>query len=346
VAVRAAYLVAVLVALHPVHARAALGVEEIRALIQKAKAAYESERYAEAGALYLEAHEALIEAKLPDKPILFFNAALAFQRGRECDRAAELFDRFVEADASALEDPEFVAKRNEAESCAPMVRIDTRPVDARVFIDQVERGVAPVRLHLRKGLYQISVEAEGYASASAELEVTKPIARTYVLRSIPRNGELIVDVPADAELVIDGRSFCKSSCAGSHSLPPGGHRIEAARGDCRERKDVILTNSSARVGFELSCPVAKVEAPPPKPSIGPPALLYGSVAVVAASLIAGSVLAVLVDDRIDDWNTAGVGEKNELRSEAFALAHGRNAAFTVAGAALLGVGVGLWWTFE
>ena len=290
--VRGACAIVVLVAAAPTAASASDAVEEIRAVIDRARIAFDEGRFEEAGALYLDARNRLIEAKLPDKAVLLFNAGLAYQRGGACDRAADLFDRFVEADASALSHAEFVARKTEAETCAPAIAIVTRPGGARVWIDQVERGLAPVRVHLKKGSHRLEVVLEGFAPVDAVFEVATPEVRTFELVAVAAPPALAHEPSAEA--------------------PEG---------------------------------VVGLEHPAPEP-IGPPVLLYGSIAIAAASVIAGSVLAWMVSKRIDDWHTADTADKNQIRSEAYALAHGRNAAFGVAGAAMIGIGIGIWWSFE
>ena len=62
--------------------------DRVKRMVGEALAAFDAGRFEEAAQLYLQAHDALVSAKLPEKPMLFFNAGLAYERAGICERAA------------------------------------------------------------------------------------------------------------------------------------------------------------------------------------------------------------------------------------------------------------------
>jgi hypothetical protein len=159
--------------------------ERVKEMVGEALDAFDAGRFEEAAQLYLQAHEALVSAKLPEKPMLFFNAGLAYERAGICERAAEMFDRFAAQDRTALEYPDFVERRRKADACAPSLRIESRPSGARVSIDGSERGVTPLELRVRSGRHRIGLALAAHEPLEDEIEVTEPQAHTFALRAMP-----------------------------------------------------------------------------------------------------------------------------------------------------------------
>jgi len=157
---------------------------QVKKIVGEALSAFDAGRFEAAAQLYLEAHEALRSANLPDKPLLFFNAGLAYERAGLCERAAELFDRFAAEDRTALEYPDFVERRRKADACAPKLRIESRPSGAQVSIDGSERGVTPLELRVRSGRHRIVLTLADHDPVESELDVSAPEAHTFALRAL------------------------------------------------------------------------------------------------------------------------------------------------------------------
>jgi TonB family protein len=137
------------------------------------------------------------------------------------------------------------------------LRIEAEPSGARVWLDEVEVGRAPVALAAAKGRHKVRVAVEGYAPAELSMELI-PGTATPPLRFVlePVTVRLSVSSePPGATVRLDGRVIGVSPIA-SAIVPPGTHevrvekrgyaphvqRIEGAAGDA-----VQVTASLARM---------------------------------------------------------------------------------------------------
>lgn len=168
----------------PAHAQPANeeAKQKAKTLVAQALQAFEAKRFEEAGRLYLDAFEVAEKSGLGARPELLYNAGLAFEETRACDRVAELFVRFLVAAPESASSSDFVERLERARTCAPEVTITSAPVGARVVIDGAERGVTPLKVHLKNGEHMLEMALKGHGGLkqSVFIEAGKPIevART------------------------------------------------------------------------------------------------------------------------------------------------------------------------
>jgi serine/threonine-protein kinase len=101
------------------------------------------------------------------------------------------------------------------------IHVTTKPPGARVFVDGVERGVAPLDVDLALGLYRVRVESEGFLPAELGAELTEQSPRATLdvsLEPQPRAAPppqkpaylRIRSTPPGAQVSIDGRDLGKT----------------------------------------------------------------------------------------------------------------------------------------
>lgn len=250
-------------------ARSDAARREARALIERAIRAYRAGKLVDAGELYLEAHRVVADGGLTEKPELLYNAALAFDEAGLCDRAAELYDRFLLARPEALQNERALARRvQDARACAPEVRVESAPPGASVSIDGAPRGTAPVLLRLRAGRHQLALVLAGHEGAE-ETFVVQAGQPLRVERALGR-----LTPPATRDEALAGSSATKLGAA--PALPP---RPAPPLGE------------------------TGVQVPAFAPASGPPALTWAGGAVGVAALGLGIVARVLSAAAVDRYES-------------------------------------------
>ena len=138
---------------------------------------FDNQRFPEAAEAFAQAWE-----YEPDE-ILGYNAARSFENSGELERALE----FYEATLALEPSDEALARRcrdavvrleamlvrvEQVEQAQPAnVEVNSNPQGARVFVDDVWIGVAPIRLQLEAGTYRLRLEFEGRRAEELSIEV-------------------------------------------------------------------------------------------------------------------------------------------------------------------------------
>ena len=149
--------------------------------------------------------EFFLEQRISPNPRIAFNIALCFQ---ELGRHEEAFQYFQEYLASQDEDAE---RRNypartleESKQNLALVRVDSDPT-AAIYIDRRELGsygTTPKLVAVTPGPHQVSVEREGYRTASGTVEARK--GEVIELKLTPERilGQLVIDSPIEGVVVV------------------------------------------------------------------------------------------------------------------------------------------------
>lgn len=123
-------------------------------------------------------------------PILVFNMARCFEELGNYDAAVDFYQKYLKIN------PEAVDKAQVEESIATLkllakkearvqLQITSEPDGARLFLNGREVGMTPFKQAMPKGTHFISLEAEGFSRASAEIELTgEPVSRHLKLVAI------------------------------------------------------------------------------------------------------------------------------------------------------------------
>lgn len=124
-----------------------------------------------------------------------------------------------------------------------VLSLQLQPANARVLVGGVvvSNGRTPVRLELRPGVYDVRVEAPGYASEQQEVLVSRGQLRPASFKLQRHTGKVYVECqPPGAELIVDGKSY--GSRIPQLAFPTGRRVIEArAVEHFLERKEFSLT---------------------------------------------------------------------------------------------------------
>jgi TonB family protein len=150
-------------------------------------------------------------------------------------------------------------------------RVEAEPAGARVWVDEVEVGDAPIALPVSGGRHKVRVAVEGYAPAELSLDVpagTAPPPLRFVLEPVTVRLS-VTSEPKGAIVSVDGKSIGMAPIAIA-TVPPGRHevriekagfapsiqRIEGAAGEVVEVR-ARLTRLSATQGTALPAPSAE-----------------------------------------------------------------------------------------
>jgi TonB family protein len=111
------------------------------------------------------------------------------------------------------------------------VRVETEPSGARVWVDEVDVGEAPIALPVSGGRHKVRVTVDGYAPAELSLDMTAgtpPPRLRFVLEPVTVRLS-VTSQPEGATVRVDGTSIGVAPIAAA-TVPPGNHevRIEKA----------------------------------------------------------------------------------------------------------------------
>ena len=105
-------------------------------------------------------------------------------------------------------------------------RVEAEPAGARVWLDEVEVGRAPVALPVTGGRHKVRVAVDGYAPAELSMEIapgTAPPPLRFVLEPITLRLSVAAE-PAGAIVRVDGRPIGEAPVADA-TLTPGAHEV-------------------------------------------------------------------------------------------------------------------------
>lgn len=192
--------------------------------------------------LYDEGHsvEALSEFeeayRLAPNPRLLFNMGLVYaELGRSVEAAdalARFLDEVTDVDAATREEARAALRTQRARIGHLALTLDAP--GARVFVDDVERGTAPLDpIDVSAGEHVIAVQAPGYESLRHRFRVAGGATYTVSLSLVPsgsRGATLRVEcrVPG-VDVRVDGVSLGLTPLEATVPIAAGSHRVEGVR---------------------------------------------------------------------------------------------------------------------
>lgn len=193
--------------------------------------AFERRRYDDALEHFLLAHD------VAPSPRSLFNIALCAMLARRDAEAFAFFEEYVRV--GAADDP---ARRDEAERAmaelrgrVAVVRVESDPPGATIFVDRVElgsHGVTPRSVVVPAGPARLELRLPDHAPAAARVEARTGATVGTRVALAPHMGALRIDAsPEDATVVVlrDGREVASRAAGQPIELPVGTYsvRLEA-----------------------------------------------------------------------------------------------------------------------
>jgi TonB family protein len=150
-------------------------------------------------------------------------------------------------------------------------RVEAEPAGARVWLDELDVGKAPVALPVSPGRHKVRVAIDGYAPAELTMEVvpgTAPPPLRFALEPITMKLSVSAE-PAGATVFVDGRPLGEAPVSGA-SMPIGMHEVRIEKRGYAPY--IHSVEGSAGESVELSArltPLATAAARPARPSPSP-----------------------------------------------------------------------------
>jgi len=109
-------------------------------------------------------------------------------------------------------------------------RVEAEPAGARVWVDEIEVGVAPVALPVAGGRHKVRVAVAGYAPAELSLDIAAGTAPPPLRFSLePVTARLsVTSQPEGATIRLDGKSLGTAPIA-AVVIPPGRHELRVEK---------------------------------------------------------------------------------------------------------------------
>ncbi len=276
-----------------------------RAAVAEAGKAFEDGRYAQAAKAYLKAYDILKAAGHGTRPRLLYNAGLAFEELSDCDRAADLYVRYL-AEAPDGATADLKAQIAAVEACAPKAAISSSPSGAQVLVDGEPRGLTPFTLHLKPGNYTLTIEKPGYHPVRQAIahQPARPLVFNTELAPTKDAGLLALDLSYAAEIFLDDEHIATGPYRGVRSMSVGQHHLRLEIPGCEPQRltiDVPKGNKPLQLSPAKRCaPLAEdppslvVGAPTPvAPTVGPSFGVWSSGGASLVALLAGGTFSVL-----------------------------------------------------
>jgi eukaryotic-like serine/threonine-protein kinase len=148
-------------------------------------------------------------------------------------------------------------------------RVEAEPKGARVWVDDVEVGQAPIAQPVSGGRHRVRVAVDGYAPAELSLDIaagTAPAPLRFVLE--PVNVRLsVTSEPEGATVRVDGASIGVAPIAAA-TIPPGRHEVRIEKSGFAPSVQRIegAAGETVEVKARLTRLTAAQERPRPAPS--------------------------------------------------------------------------------
>jgi serine/threonine-protein kinase len=109
-------------------------------------------------------------------------------------------------------------------------RVEAEPAGARVWVDEVEVGAAPITVPVTGGRHKVRVAIDGYAPAELSLDITAGTAPPPLRFSLEPVTALlsVTSSPAGATVRIDGKTIGVAPLSGA-IVPPGRHELRVEK---------------------------------------------------------------------------------------------------------------------
>ncbi len=189
--------------------------------------------------------------------VILFNLGIAYAKLDRPVKAVEVLERVVAEPGSLSPQRVAQAKETIAAQGARIGRVAVKvDVDgAKVRVDGVDVGVAPLTLSLRSGLHFVEAVKVGYAPSRREVSVAGD-AQAEVTLSLEATadglGQLWVrsDLPG-AEVLLDGKRVGTTPLTSSIPVVPGDHDVELRREGYRRASNRVSVGVGATAEVSL-----------------------------------------------------------------------------------------------
>ena len=139
------------------------------------------------------------------------------------------------------------------------VQINSIPAEARIYINNVEKGVTNKGLFMYPGNYTLKLLKLGYMDIEEKIDVTDGKENKFMYNLIKNAGMLVVNViPADAELFINKEKYGVNK---QIELSPGKYKIEVIKDGYFELSETIEIELGKTISkdFTLQPKVGKLQ---------------------------------------------------------------------------------------
>ena len=198
---------------------------------------------------------------LGSKPALLFNAGLSYEKTDACEHTADLFERFLalQPDAAASVGDRLKA----AQTCAPIVRIDSNPPGAKVEIDDVSRGLTPLSARLRSGKHEVRITLHRHVVTTRAIEVLPGVPSEIEVNLEPERVEAYVRLEIDPDVTVElNDELVRGPHRGSRKVAPGSVAAVIRRDACAPevRQLTVEAGNSITLWALEKCPKAEATA--------------------------------------------------------------------------------------
>ncbi len=129
-----------------------------------------------------------------------------------------------------------------------ILKVDANISDAKVYIDNKERGVTPLSIKLKEGIYSIKVEKEEYDSYSEEIPLKKDLEKNIVLNK--NIFELKVESNVEGgKVYINGE--VKGKTPYKTKLSKGKHKIKITQENYNENEKEFVINKDETIMIKV-----------------------------------------------------------------------------------------------
>jgi formylglycine-generating enzyme required for sulfatase activity len=118
-----------------------------------------------------------------------------------------------------------------------LVTFMSDPPNARLYINNFERGTTNIDDFKFPGTYKIRLSKPGYFDLDEEIEVVKGKENKFTFKLEKNSGSIIINtVPPDAKIIINQQNIINSN---QIDLPPGQHSLEISKGGYQSIYDIV-----------------------------------------------------------------------------------------------------------
>lgn len=151
-----------------------------------------------------------------------------------------------------------------------------------VFVDDVDRGAAPVTVELSPGAHIVELRGEGLVSVRKTIEVSAKTETEHVLEATALRGVLRVEtLGKKGTIYVDGKKMTEGTWEGP--VPPGTHRVKVIADGYEPHERLVAVEHGQKVVEAVTLvPIRTTTAPPIGPTLEPYRGLYGRFALIGA----------------------------------------------------------------
>lgn len=196
-------------------------------------------------------------------PWALFNIAVNYERLDEGRNAVTYFRRYLEESPDAKDSDEVTARIEKLRARPSTVRITTNPNGASVFVDEEDRGNAPLDLSLDAGEHEVYIAHAGRRSPTRKVVAEFGDAITLRIDLDARPGTLVVNSNvAGAEVRLNGEVVGQTPL--TSSIPAGEYQLLVSKPGYRtvQRTVTIPPEGSEQVRTDLERIDGKPDIPP------------------------------------------------------------------------------------